>query len=70
MCVLQLKSVEKEAKYDVKARASRRSWRQNQGIIFLLVVSCLVAFAEHFVLRPRRKRQARSSKGNGAESGV
>jgi hypothetical protein len=43
---LQLEQVEREAKFDVQARAGRRQGMLNQSIVWLLVVSCLVAAME------------------------
>jgi hypothetical protein len=44
MCVpVQLEQVEREAKFDVQARAGRRQGMLNQSIVWLLVVSCMLA---------------------------
>jgi hypothetical protein len=44
--LLQLRQVEKEAKHDVKDRAGRRYHRLEQSVVWLLVVSCMLAALE------------------------
>lgn len=42
----QLHQIEAEAKFDVKARAGRRSRKLEQSIVWLLVASCMLAGIE------------------------
>jgi hypothetical protein len=46
LLLLQLMQVEQEAKYDVKDRTGRRYRKAEQGVIWMLLVSCAIAISE------------------------
>eukprot|EP00882_Tetradesmus_deserticola_P029604 GHRQ01033174.1.p2 GENE.GHRQ01033174.1~~GHRQ01033174.1.p2 ORF type:complete len:130 (+),score=70.44 GHRQ01033174.1:112-501(+) len=58
---VKLRQVEKEAKHDVKDRAGRRYHRLEQSVVWLLVVSCMLAALEVGKKAVRKRDAAPSS---------
>jgi hypothetical protein len=66
--LLQLRQVEKEAKHDVKDRAGRRYHRLEQSVVWLLVVSCMLAALEVGKKAVSKQNAASSSSSSGLAS--
>jgi hypothetical protein len=67
----QLRQVENEAKHDVKYRAGRRYHRLEQSVVWLLVVSCMLAALEVGKKAVQQQQQdAASSSSRGVASSV
>lgn len=62
LACLQLEQVEREAKFDVQARAGRRQGMLNQSIVWLLVVSCMLAVL-NVVVNESKANTAAADKG-------